>query len=106
MCVNKTCLNGGRCYTNATYQPNCRCVSGYSGDDCENQSKALASVKQMISAASVIAILAIVFSYLAIIANDLHTIMTNPSVFLPKRVKKKKVDLNVGEEIHYDYLNS
>ena len=35
ICANKTCSSNGYCQTYAASEPKCRCLIGYSGDNCE-----------------------------------------------------------------------
>ena len=74
----------------------------YSGDNCEIESQSLNQIKQIISAASIIAMVTIVVSYSLIALNDLHTILTTPGKFLPRLIKKKK--LKKDDLIHFEYI--
>lgn len=93
LCVNKTCAGNGRCYVNASFVPVCECYKMFLGDNCEEQSEKLKTVKQMISATSVIAIVTICVTYLIVILCDLHTLLT-------KKQKRRKINPKI---IHYQY---
>lgn len=101
LCANKTCSGNGRCEVNSSFVPVCKCFSMFSGDQCQVQSAELQQVRRMISAASVIAIVTIIITYLTIALTDLHTFLTTPEKFLPHIAKKKKS--NEPKIIRYEY---
>lgn len=71
-CANYSCSGNGYC-TNSDSGPSCTCYTYFSGSDCSVQAQALKNIKQMISIASIIAIIWICLLYLIMLASDLHT---------------------------------
>lgn len=103
LCINETCSGNGRCVVNASFVPSCDCFQMFSGEHCELQSQSLKKVKQITSAASIIAILSIVITYAYVLLSDLHTFLTTPEKFLPHMIKKKAE--NLPKTVHIEYKN-
>ena len=87
----------------SSMMPVCECFQMYSGSVCEIESQTLVKIKQVISTASIVAILSIVFSYVLIALIDLHTLLTAPEKFLlnkkmPPKVKEPETPKEVKIE--------
>ena len=92
MCANRTCLNRGICKINElTYSPYCSCLKYFSGETCEIHSSELVTIKNIISVASITAIIIIIVFYLIFIQNDIfkYFIFKNQCL-LKKKIKKIK----------------
>jgi hypothetical protein len=85
LCQNQTCSKQGNCIE-VNNEPVCSCHYLYEGGNCESESQALKTVKSLISTASVIAILTIIFFYSLFIASDIL------NIFIKKDRKDKEKD--------------
>ena len=93
MCANYTCLNRGICKINEkTFSPYCSCLKYFSGETCEIQSSELVTIKNIISVASITAIIIIIVFYLIFILNDVfkYFIFKNQCLLKKKGKKGKK----------------
>ena len=71
ICENKTCNQHGYCY-NSLNVPKCKCLIGYSGDDCETASIFTKIVRPSVQIlATVICILVIIATIFFVVSNDL-----------------------------------
>ena len=73
LCQNQTWSKQGSCIE-FNNEPVCSCHYLFEGSNCESESQTLKTVKSLISTASVIAILTIVFFYSIFIASDILNI--------------------------------
>ena len=89
LCQNQTCSKQGNCIE-VNNEPVCSCHYLFEGSNCESESQTLKTVKSLISTASVIAILTIVFFYSLIIASDVL------NIFIKKNRREEK---NKEEEL-------
>lgn len=72
VCKNETCSNNGNC-EDLNNQAICSCFSMYLGNKCEIESNEKKVIKSVVSTASIIAILILVFFYLTFVCCDLFT---------------------------------
>ena len=83
LCENVTCSGHGSCSAENEVA-NCTCFSNYFGDQCQFEEEALKTIKQVVSAASILAIVILVLFYAIFVCNDCH------AYFISRRKMKRE----------------
>jgi hypothetical protein len=83
ICQNKTCNQHGYCY-NTLNMPKCKCLIGYSGDECETASIFNKIVRPSVQIlATVICIIVIIATIIFVVSNDIL------NYYYTKKIKNK-----------------
>jgi hypothetical protein len=72
LCANQTCSNNGYCSV-VNNEPTCVCFAMYNGSNCEIKSAEKQRIENVISAASIIAIVCIIGFYLVMVLSDVDS---------------------------------
>ena len=89
MCENETCSDHGYC-KDVDHKATCQCFGMYKGEKCEFETQEKKAIKNVVSSASIIAIVIIISFYALIIISDLMNIICK--IGEPKRKKSRSIE--------------
>ncbi|CAF0982934.1 unnamed protein product [Brachionus calyciflorus] len=90
ICENETCSNNGVCYDYQN-EPKCKCFALYNGTKCQLISGDLQVIKSVVKTSSIIAIVFLVLTFVAVVVNDLIGLFSKSDILNMEKKKRNKI---------------